>query len=106
MLKKNHDTAVDRYKALLEDFPDDRNALYGLALAYWAKRQYPRAARPLEQQDAAARLKLGDVYWQLGDTVGARQSWSQVKQISDAPPDIVEKADLRLKKFLVTTATE
>lgn len=73
--------AADAYTRATELLPDSINAMYGLARAQAARKEYDSAMKTLSAllekspSDADAWLLNGDVLWQSGQYDKAHQSW-------------------------------
>lgn len=99
--------AVDAYESALKLDANHVPTLRGLARAYEAKRQYTDARTTLERvlaldkNDAEACVDLGDVLYQMGDTLAARSHWSQAVAMPSAPSDVVLRARNHLALFAV-----
>ena len=72
------DKALENYKRFLEDYPNDQNSLYNVALIHYKRNEFEEAVNFFAQsfkykQDEANVKALADTYMQIGDTEKASE---------------------------------
>lgn len=104
-LQGKPDEAVRMYETLLEQSPDHRGALKGLALAMVHRGQFDTAKSHLRQlveldpNDGEAWLNLGDVHHKSGDLDLARDYWTKAAGIRPMNGDVANRARRRLATY-------
>lgn len=94
--------AVDAYGLALQQKPNLRSGLQGLARVHMHQRRYPQAVQTLSRMvqadgnDVDAWLNLGDVAKLQGDDLLALEHYNRAATLNPARVDIVAKARLRL----------
>ena len=82
--------AIAAYNTFIAKWPEDTWALNNLALAHRRQRDYPNAIKYFELAHAQDTARVGDLitlidlYWQLGDTTGARRKFDEYKRVRPA----------------------
>lgn len=100
-----HAPAVDVYRTILTQRPEDRDALRGMALALVAIKNYAEALDSLEKVlvqdpgDAQTWLDAGDVFLWMDQRQQARYHWQKAREMAARGSDVRRSAELKLRRF-------
>ena len=103
------DMKIDESFVMLTDAhnsnPDSYFILDSLAWAYFKKKKYVKAAELMEEViemvpgEAISLDHLGDIYFAMNRKREAAYFWKQAKDLATPEDDIIEKIEIKLKKY-------
>jgi len=106
-LQGNYAESANVFNTLLNQVPNHRGALKGLALALVACREYKSAERflmqlaALDEGNAEAWLNLGDVSFLQGNRAVARDYWTKASTVDPNAAEVIDLARKRLAAYPV-----